>query len=120
MSPMPILVPVEEVPATKVKVVPSTTSVSPVVMLVARSFEVADGVPDSSVAPVIAVAPPVLSLLIKPPVTVLLVKGDSVPTAKGLKPAVKSAALMPPAAVMVPVAADELAGVFGWVGRLAA
>jgi len=61
VSPTPILVPELLEPATKVKVVPFTTSVSPVVMPLARSFDPAPGVPDSSVAPVILTAVPVLS-----------------------------------------------------------
>ena len=70
--PMPILVPELVVPATKVKVVPSTVSVSPVVMALARSFEVELPVPDSRVEPLIAAAV-VLSLLTELPVTVALV-----------------------------------------------
>ncbi len=74
LSPMPILVPVLDVPATKVNVVPFTVSVSPVVMPLARSSEVELPVPDSKVEPVIATADAVLSLLTAVPVTVALVK----------------------------------------------
>ena len=56
LSPIPILVPALTEPATKVKVTPSTVSVSPVVMPVERSFEVELPVPDSRVAPEIAAA----------------------------------------------------------------
>ena len=51
---MPIVVPVLDVPATKVKVVPLTTSVSLVVMAVPRSLDEVLAVPDNSVAVVIA------------------------------------------------------------------
>src|SRR6266436_3326632 len=73
LSPTPILVPELVVPATKVKVVPSTTSVSPVVMELARSFDVLLAVPDNRVAPVMATADATLSLLTAVPVTVALV-----------------------------------------------
>ena len=73
LSPTPILVPVLVVPATKVKVVPSTTSVSPVVMPLVRSFDVLLAVPDSKVVPVMATAEATLSLLTAVPVTVALV-----------------------------------------------
>ena len=56
VSPTPMLVPVLDEPATKVKVVPLTTSVSPVVMLLARSFDVELAVPDSKVAPLMLTA----------------------------------------------------------------
>ena len=68
MSPMPMLVPELEVPATKAKVVPLTTSVSLVAIAVARSLDEVVPVPDSTVAVVIATAVPVLSLLTTEPV----------------------------------------------------
>ncbi len=68
LSPMPILVPALTEPATKVKTTPFTVSVSPVVMLEARSFEVEPLVPERRVDPVIATAV-VLSLLTAVPVT---------------------------------------------------
>src|SRR3569833_2821363 len=68
VSVTPMLVPEELEPATKVKVVPLTTSVSPVVMPLARSFEVEVEEPDSSVEPVIGIAV-VASLLTTVPVT---------------------------------------------------
>src|SRR5579864_2481984 len=53
-----------------------------------------------------------------PPVSNPLTKGGAgVPTTSGLS--VKSAGLSPPAAVIVPGAAAELAGVVGVVGRFA-
>ena len=61
VSPTPMLVPELPEPATKVKVVPLTTSVSPVVMLLARSFDEAPAAPDSRVAPVMLTGVPVLS-----------------------------------------------------------
>src|SRR3954463_7800567 len=67
-SPMPILVPALTEPATKVKTTPFTVSVSPVVMLDARSFEVELEVPESLVDPVIATGV-ALSLLTALPVT---------------------------------------------------
>ena len=54
---MPIVVP-DVLPAVKVKVVPFTTRVSPVVMPVARSFEVELAVPESSVEPLIPAVEP--------------------------------------------------------------
>ena len=99
-------------------VVPSMVRVLPLASTVLRSLDAGPAVPTSRVAPVIGAAPAVLSLLTTVPVAVLLVKGDNVPIASGL--VAKSAALMPPAAVMVPAADVVLAGVFGWVGRLAA
>ncbi|MGY3451238.1 hypothetical protein ACVILH_003580 [Bradyrhizobium sp. USDA 4353] len=71
VSPMPMLVPVEDVPVTKLKVVPLTTSVSPEVMPVARSFDEVPAVPDSLVLPVIATAV-VLSFSTAVPVTAVL------------------------------------------------
>ncbi len=78
LSPTPMLVPVLVAPATKVKVVPFTTSVSPVVILLARSFDAAPAVPDRSVAPVMLIAVPVLSFSTAAvAVTLLLVPGPS-------------------------------------------
>ena len=59
-------------PAIKVKVVPFTTSVSPVVMLEAKSFDEVPGVPDSLVVPVIATALEVLSFSTTEPVTAVV------------------------------------------------
>ena len=74
----------------------------------------------ADVVAVIGTAELLLSFRTCVPVATALVKGDSVPTAKGLAPAVKSEALMPPAALIVPAADAVLDGVFGWVGRFAA
>src|SRR5690348_1864276 len=54
LSPMPMLVPLLVEPAVKVKVVPLTTSVSPVVRPDTRLCDVELLVPDKSVEPVIA------------------------------------------------------------------
>src|SRR5262249_35084881 len=54
LSPMPMLVPLLVEPEVKVKVVPLTTSVSPVVRPLARECDVELEEPDKSVAPVIA------------------------------------------------------------------
>src|SRR5689334_23010618 len=54
LSPMPMLVPLLVELPVKVKVVPLTTSVSPVVRPLARACDVELEVPDSSVEPVIA------------------------------------------------------------------
>src|SRR5262249_30147148 len=50
LSAMPMVVPDEVVPATKLKTVPFTTSVSVVVMPVVRSLEEVEAAPDSLVA----------------------------------------------------------------------
>src|SRR5581483_1987294 len=113
--PVPVIV---VCPVEKVMVVPSIVRVLPLTSAVPRSLDEGPAVPTSCVAPVIGAAPDVLSLFTTVPVAVLLVNGDRVPIASGF--VAKSAALMPPAAVMVPAADVVLAGVFGWVGRLAA
>src|SRR5882724_335227 len=101
---------------TKLNVTPSTVILSPATKLVGS--ESLGAVPDRVVAAVIG--PGVVAWLkAEEPVMVLSVYGAAgVPTGKGLE--AKSAGLIPPAATRVPVAADELAGVIGWVGRLAA
>src|SRR5262249_58508040 len=66
LSAMPMLVPDEVVPATKLKTVPFTTSVSPVVMPEVRSLEEVPAAPDSLVALLIVAE---LSLLTTEPVT---------------------------------------------------
>src|SRR5215470_4092925 len=98
--------------ATKVNVVPSMVIWSPATKFVVR--ESLPAAPDNIVALVIA-APALL--LTAAPVTVLS-RNDVDPIGSGLLE--KSAGLRPPVAVIVPVAAEVLAGVFGCVGRLAA
>jgi hypothetical protein len=70
VSVTPMVVPEELEPAAKVEVVPLTTSVSPVVMPVTRSFDVELEVPDNKVEPVITAAV-VLSSFTTVPVTAL-------------------------------------------------
>src|SRR5581483_6894835 len=106
-------------PVEKVMVVPLTVIVELLAITVERSLDEEPAVPTSWVAPVIgATLPAVASLSTVVPVTVLLVKGEVVPTGNGL--VAKSLGLRPPAAVREPAADDELAGVFGWVGKFAA
>src|SRR5882724_13447094 len=116
MSMLVPVVPAVEPVFTKVNVVPSIVMVSVAAKL--EGSELLGAVPDRVVAAVIG--PGVVAWLkAEEPVMVLSVYGAAgVPTGKGLE--AKSAGLIPPAATRVPVAADELAGVFGWVGRLAA
>src|SRR5882757_1857857 len=115
LSVMSILLPAVPV-VTKVSVVPSTTMVLPATKL--EGSELLGAVPDRAVAAVIG-AGVVAWLKAEEPVMVLSVGGAAgVHTGKGLE--AKSAGLSPPSATRVPVAADELAGVFGWVGRFAA
>src|ERR1700730_1912019 len=94
----------------------STVMVSPLTKLV--ESESLGAVPDNFVAAVIGAG--VVAWFMAPePWMVLSVNGAAgVPPGKGLE--AKSAGLMPPSAVRVPVVAVELAGVFGWVGRFAA
>ena len=101
---------------TKLKVTPSIVMLSPAAKL--DGSESLGAVPDSLVAAVIG-AGVVAWLKADEPVMVLSVYGAAgVPTGSGFE--AKSAGLTPPAAVIVPFAAVVLAGVFGWVGRLAA
>src|SRR5579871_2654795 len=73
-SPIPIVVPVEVVPAMKLKVVPFTTIVSEVAKLETRSWEEVPAVPDSLVLPASAAAVAVLSSVRALPVTLDVVK----------------------------------------------
>src|SRR5258708_30151006 len=101
---------------TNVRVVPSTTMVSPTAKLVVS--ESLGDAPDSVVAAVIGAAVAALFRAAEP-VTVASPKGvGGVPTGKGFW--LKSEGFKPPAAVSVPAGAVLLAGGVGVVGRLAA
>ncbi len=101
---------------TNVRVVPSTTMVSPTAKFVVS--ELLGDAPDSVVAAVIGTGAAALFKAAEP-VTVASPNGiGGVPTGNGFW--LKSEGFKPPAAVIVPAAAVLLAGVLGVVGRLAA
>ena len=80
-------------------------------------MELLPAAPDNAVAIVIA-APPLVLMGVVP--EMVLSRYDVDPTGSGVSLVGKSAGLRPPAAVIVPASAVELACVFGWVGRFAA